>query len=655
MRWLVPLLAVLVLLTPVAAALSTVHAEEGVSLSIGIPSEISYVNPLRIKTMYEMIILNLIYEPLVRLNASATGIIPWLAESYEVSDDGLTYTFHLRHGVYWHDGEPVTAQDVVYTFELIKQIPEWSKLVAVIENVTATDDYTVVIKLKEPYANFLADLTELYIVPKHVIEKAFADGAISNITESLPPQYLIGCGPFKVAEWNLPQYVKLEVVPTHFVFGGQTPEVKEITFYIVTDINQLAMKIASGELDTGYILLYGARLEAFKQLVGGGDVIFYKTVSRSVHTLGFHLGHPPLNDYAFRLAIAYAINVTAIVQKYYGTEFAIEGNMGFISPYFGDYCYYLPKERIYPYNPELAKKILDAAGYVDRDGDGYREAPDGSKISLVLLTRAPGDLFYRDKIAEDIKKYLEEVGIKVEVVATKDFWSRLAKGEYDMFITGWVPKDPITGLGWFTSEQAVIGGANLLFYSDSEYDMLYSKFKETGDKALAYKLEEKLAGDIPFIALYHPYVIVPVRVDKYKDWIINPRLYAVNYWTFIGSKIVLGVEGPVKFGEKSLEELKKTIVVPSEFKYPQEYYEVMRMIYKMEATAKTMAEVSKTLTQLASKVDELATTVSALEEKVGELKAAVDALSAITTYVYAILGITVLNLLLAIVVVVRKK
>ncbi|MEO2152047.1 MAG: CGP-CTERM sorting domain-containing protein, partial [Thermococcus sp.] len=124
------------------------------------------------------------------------------------------------------------------------------------------------------------------------------------------------------------------------------------------------------------------------------------------------------------------------------------------------------------------------------------------------------------------------VGLKVEVDKAGDYWDKWGAGSWDMAIVGFVPHKP-TDLIWFTSNNP----GNRVGFSDKTYDELFQKFQTTGDPTLAHKLEEILANKVVFIALYHPIVATPYRVDRYKDWSPNPRFLTLGYWSLLGKPV----------------------------------------------------------------------------------------------------------------------
>jgi len=528
------LVLVVLFLTSIASVPRASASSSGIELVLAV-GKWKTLNPLTSSTVYSNVILDKVYEPLVRWDVNGTKVVGALAERWEFKKEGdkKILIFHLRKGVKWHDGKEVTAEDVKFTIDLFKSNP--SKFVNPdtlilngLQEVKVIDKYTVELVYNQSAAadKFLEmAFTTLYIVPEHIWKDK---NIIPDPTASLDkPEQLIGCGPFKVVEVKPGEYVKLQAFKDYYL--GK-PEVDTVIFKVLTDKNQFAMMVANGELDAGYFYFFGKYLKEFESMVSKDpNVKIYRAASKATHLLAFNFKKWPYNNFEFREAIAYAIPVDKIIQKYYGTDGAIAGSMGFLGPFFGEYAEYLPKEKLYPYNPEKAKELLDKLGFKDINGDGYRETPDGKPFVIHLLTRAPGDSFFRDAIGDEIANYLKAVGLRVEVDKAGDYWDKWGAGEWDLAIVGYVPHKP-TDLIWFTTGNP----GNRVGFSNKTYDEVFKEFERTGDPALAHKLEEILAKNIVFIALYHPIVATPYRIDHYKDWKPNPRYLTLGYWSLLG-------------------------------------------------------------------------------------------------------------------------
>ncbi|WFO75136.1 hypothetical protein J4526_08690 [Desulfurococcaceae archaeon MEX13E-LK6-19] len=628
-------LLALTLILPVIPALQ-VSAEDGPDLVLVLLTEPSVINPFTYTSVYEQVVLEAIYEPLVRM-APDGSIVPNLAVSW--TSENNTWTFYLRSDVVWHDGEPFNASDVAFTLLLAKQHPELqggnADFYAALQNVVV-ENATVVKLVFNQTVPVLEKLASIYIVPKHVWETIPAD----QLAASLPEDKIIGCGPFKWSEHVPGSYIKLVRFDQHF---RGTPEPASLTFKFVSSVDEAVNLIYTGEADAGLYYVYKkVHTSKLNELVQQGKAIVWQGLGSSTHVLMFNLRKYPFSEKAFRLAVALAINVTDIVTKYYGKwVFAAPGNLGFVSPRCGNFTWYAYKEDVYPYNPELAKKILtDVLGFKDVDGDGYLELPDGSDFKVHII-QVPNDAFYRDLISEDIANYLKAVGIDAEftpIASSSDYWSMLAQRDFEMTVVGWVtPRSdralasqagwwvPLTFLSWLTSTEDRPGGGNTPGFRSREYDTIYAEFKNafmSGDYTTAaykaYELQYIIARDLPVIGFYHPYVVTAVRIDKYQDWVITAENYALNYWSYIGSQVAGLGPGPLKYGELSIDAFPV-------YKAPEDdILKLNKQIQDLLVPA-TLKKLGESVSSLSERVDELSGLVQQLNEQLSSLQNATTA------------------------------
>jgi len=412
-------------------------------------------NPLQPGT-YAMGVIGLCYETLFLYDPLTNKYIPWLAESGKFVSDKV-YEVKLRKGIQWQDGQPFTAKDVVYTFELGKlegvyYKPLWDWL----EKVEAVDDYTVRFTFKEVrHQEWGNTLYSVAIVPKHVWEKRSNEENVSG--PNLPP---MGTGAYiyethsedrmvwkRNENWWAKKLLGLSVAPKYIVD-------------IVNPSNNVALGLVlKGEIDLSNNFLPG-----IATLVEGGYGIqtWYDDppymLSANTAFLFMNLTKKPMNDPAFRKAMAYAIDVDKIVTTVYG-NIVKKANPTGLLPVWEQYVDEKVVEELgFSYNPEQAKKILDQAGYKDVDGDGFREAPDGSKISLKIIVPF-GWTDWMESIRV-IAEGAQAVGINLQPDFPDfgGYWDLLTGGKFDMAINNfgsqmsntpwtfyfWLFRNPIT-------------------------------------------------------------------------------------------------------------------------------------------------------------------------------------------------------------------
>ncbi len=404
---------------------------------------------------------------------------PVLAESWEVSADGLTYTFKLRQNVKWHDGKPFTAQDVVYS--LTKFIPEVHPRSAPTfkrAEVTAPDDYTVVLTLKEPYGPMLRsfDAISAPIVPRHVYDVA------TPIRENPANRAPIGTGPFKFGEWRSGEYIHLLRNENYWLYGR--PYLDEIYYRFVPDSASRALALETGQVQLAtqndIELVDVARLKAMPHL--------------EVTTKGWEWGAPiswlemnlrraPFSDVRFRKAVMHALNREFIRDSiFFGLASVPTGPIHSSSPFYTD------DVPTYDYNPDKARALLDEMG-LKPDGNGVR-------ATVGLLGLPYGELW--DRLSQYIRQALGEVGIGVtiETADVAGWGNRISNWDVDMSTTYLTTlSDPALGVArsYITSNQRKgVLFTNTSGYSDPEVDRLFAEAASAADEGKRRELYAKV-------------------------------------------------------------------------------------------------------------------------------------------------------------------
>ena len=404
---------------------------------------------------------------------------PLLAESYEQVDE-KTWTFKLRQDVKFHDGESMTAEDVVFSINRARESNYVSYVVEAISDITADDDYTVTITTKEPYAPLLASLTVPFtaIVPKHAVE---ADEEAFTMNP-------IGTGAYKFVEWKQGEYVKLEANDEYF---QGAPKTKYLQMKVVPEASQRVISVETGEAD----LAYGISANDTKRVEEDENMQLFKGSSQSVSFLSLNSNDKRFADERVRQAIRYAINNDEIVETMlYG---AGEPAYSIIPPNaFG----YSDQIVTYEYNIEKAKELMAEAGY-----------PDGFECRLSVTEDT-----VKNEICQVIQSQLKEIGIECSINPMEyGTWiDELGTGSHEMSFSGWVCVTGDADYTYFSmlhSSQVGYPG-NDAFLQNEEVDRLVEAGRETGDpeKRMEYYDElEKLLGPIsPYATLYYDNVNV---------------------------------------------------------------------------------------------------------------------------------------------------
>ncbi|MBN2097876.1 MAG: ABC transporter substrate-binding protein [Candidatus Omnitrophica bacterium] len=381
-------------------------------------------NPILAKETSTTAVTGLIFEGLTRTSGITTEVEPNLASSWEVDPTGLVWTFHLREDVKWSDGEPFTADDVVFTFnELIynPDIPNSARdiftIAGQIFKVGKISRHSVKFTLPVKFAPFLRSMGQ-EILPKHILDQAVKKGNF-NTTWSLDAQAetVIGTGPFRLVKYLPGQKVILERNPKYWrrdQAGNQLPYLDQVIYLIVQSEDTALLKFQEGELD--YYGLRGSDYPILKPQERPGKFTVYQTgPAFGTNFLVFNQNRLYVSaeklswfsDLSFRQAVAHCIDKQAMID-------IVMNGLGFpqhsaMSPSAG--YFYNPNVIKYDYNLEQAKKLLKEAGYFDRDQDGIIEDDQGNDVEFNLFTNSGNT--QRVEIANIIRKDLEQLGFKV--------------------------------------------------------------------------------------------------------------------------------------------------------------------------------------------------------------------------------------------------
>lgn len=444
--------------------------------------------------------MRLIFDTLVTADENE-DILPRLASSWEVSGDGLVYTFKLRNGVKWHDGKPLTAEDVVFSYEYQKKYPPVSSAnLSAVKKVEAVDPQTVRIELHQAEPRFLNNLASFTIIPKHIWEKVTDP---YNYTEL---KAVVGTGPYKLTDYSKEHGTYRFVANEDF--WGRKPRVKAIEF---VPVGEQLLAFEQGEIDR--ISIEPDLLPRFEN---NPDyrIMFYETTW--AYRLYFNMkARPELADRTFRQALAYAIDRQELVRKI-ARGAAVPGNPGVLHP--GN-KFYKPNVPQYLYDPGKAKELLKSLGYKDVNGDGWLENSRGEKLSFTLLCDEGSA-----RLAELIKQQLAAVGIEVVVksvdMRTRD--ERFAKGEFELCINGSGNGEDLQELTSSGKPGATRTTASVIGYNNPEVDRLYNaQLKETDPKKRAQlmaELQRIVAEDLPKLTLYYRNNIKVHRPSVYDGW-----------------------------------------------------------------------------------------------------------------------------------------
>ncbi len=455
----------------------------------------------------------LVGQGLLQQNNFNLKFDPCLAESYEVSPDQLTYTFHLRHGVKWHDGVPFTADDVKYTFDRIKDPKVDCAAIRVyftdIKSCEVLDPYTVRYTASQRYFKTLEVLgTFASIVPKHVFEKGEPD--FNKHPFGRAP---IGTGPYKFVRWDTGSDIVLE---RNDDYWGPKPYPKRIVYQLIQEPSVAAQLLKKGEIDVfdGVSPVQWERqLKGSRSMTRCHEIVYpYPAYSY----LGFNLRQPIFGDIAVRHAIDLLIPRDEIMKRVAYNKYS-EKISGYDSPSSVNYNHDVAPTA---YDPAQAAQMLDAAGWKNDHGDGIRYK-NGQPLEFTLLYPAGGST--AEKVAEMIQESLAKDGIvmKLSRLEFAQLISLIDDWKYDAVLTGWsldLNGDP--SQLWSSSESVLKKSSNFIGFSNAAADQLIAAGKLEYDdekRGAIYRQLHKLIHDqYPVCFLFCPKEIMVVS-DRFQD------------------------------------------------------------------------------------------------------------------------------------------
>ena len=442
-------------------------------------------------------ICGMVYNGLVKYDKDM-NIVGDLAASWDISQNGLVITFHLRKGVKWHDAHPFTSADVLYTYQVTvdpKTPTAYAGDFLKVKKAEALDDYTFRVTYDKPFAPALISWSSA-ILPRHLL-------AGKDITKSPLSRRPIGTGPYKFKEWVTGQKIVLVSNPDYF--EGQPYIDGQIT-RIIPDSATMFLELRAQNIGMMGLtpLQYTRQTEnnLFKN-----NFNKYRYLSFGYTYLGYNLKNPLFADKRIRQAISYAINKDEIIS-------GVLLNLGkpATGPYKPGTWAYNDKVKIYNYNPQKARELLREAGWTKINNEGVLEK-DGKPFVFEIVTNQGNET--RQKCAEIIQRQLKEVGITVKIRILE--WSAFVtdfinKRRFDAVILGWtIHFDPDAYDVWHSSKTAP-EELNFISYKNPEADEMLEKgrgtFNQKERKKYYDRFQEILAEDQPYTFLYVPEALV---------------------------------------------------------------------------------------------------------------------------------------------------
>ena len=476
-------------------------------------------------------IFNLVYDALYQLNLDGTYSLR-LAESVHVSEDRKVWTFNIHDGVKFHDGQPLTAEDVAFSFNLYSEhsedfvyLPGYTTF---FESVVATPESQVIITLTHAIPNMESQLFGLSVLPKHIWEGLEGQEAVDFKNDEM-----IGSGPFRLAEYQPGKFIRLETVKDHYLYH---PNIGGVEFRIYKDVSDRIQALENKELDL-IAEMPNSAVAALRDLPGiqvvsaspvapnVADVIMNQSSPESCPTDagGLCTGHPALRDRNVRLALAYATDKQKIIDDV--ILGLADPGMTLIPKALTSF--YNSSIKDFQYDVEKANQILDTAGYLDRNNDGVREMPDGGR-ELTFRLEWPDDLSFGEGEAELLKVMWGQIGIDVvlQAVDSGELTSRCCPAyDYDILLWEWgSDPDPNFLLSvMLTSE--IPTGYNETGYSNPVYDKLFDQQATEMDKerrqGLIWRMQDIVHKDVVYIIPFYQSEVQAYRTDTFRGWLVE--------------------------------------------------------------------------------------------------------------------------------------
>ena len=455
-----------------------------------------------------------IYNGLLKYDGDL-NLVGDLAESWEVSPDGLTITFKLRKGVKWQDGAPFTAQDVMFTYQLMvdpKTPTAYGEDYKQVKKAEVLDDYTFRVTYPQPFAPALGSWA-LAILPKHLLEG-------QDITKSPLARNPVGTGPFKFREWRAGDKIILSYNPDYF--EGR-PYLNDYVYLIKPDQATMFLELKAGNIDRmGLTPQQYKRQTEYPKFQKTFNK--YKYVSFSYTYLGYNLEDQRFADRRVRQALTYAINKKEIVD---GVLMGLGQEA--TGPYKPGTWFSNPDVPRFDYDPAKAKALLAEAGWRP-NAEGILEK-DGKPFEFTILTNQGNDL--RVRTAEIIQRRLRDVGILVKIRTVE--WAAflkefIDKGRFEAVLLGWTTGQDPDSYDIWNSSKTKPGELNFIHYNNPEVDQLLEEGRHTFDREKRrrayFRFQEIVAEDQPYTFLFVPDAL-PVVHKRFRG--VKPAPAGINY------------------------------------------------------------------------------------------------------------------------------
>ena len=483
-------------------------------LRIGTPMQVRQINPLA-DYSYNILAMLATHDTLVRFDAQMRPV-PQLARSWQVNADASRWRFDLRGDARWHDGRPVTAGDVKFTFQYLAAHHPASAWIADLVREVHTDGSRIVFRLARPYSRFLINGGFIVrILPRHVWQD------VADPLRPGPAPVAVGCGPFVFDTFD-PQNGRIRF-RKNSAYYGPAPAVEGLEFFLNRSFDNLVLALEGGDIDVYYKYASGFPPAYRPRLARAAGLQQPAADAMGVPAaLGFNLRHAPVSESAWRHAIVPALDYARLGQSLLGADGRVP-SAGFVPPAFA----FRAELPALVHRPEESRRRLAAAGFTDTDADGILNLPDGPNLVLTLLARS--DLEGTDGLLPILEYNFRQVGIALEIErADLSTWiARMQQDRYDLVLFRTTPWGMVMeagcASGYFDSRRQ--GGGTLANVDDPAFHRLCDAVLQTTGTAEQERLYAAMqyyyAENLPALALCWASYRYPAAA-RWQGWRVNP-------------------------------------------------------------------------------------------------------------------------------------
>lgn len=496
------------------------------SLVVAITKDENTLSPFTYVSATGLTANRLIYDTLLTTDLE-NNIIPWMVETDYKQENNQVFTFKLLEGQKFHNGDPVDAEAVrfSFTYPADKNNSSQRKICTAIDKIEVLDPLTIRFTLKQPDVNFLRDGFASMRIICPSLYKDVQDPL--SVTES------IGSGMYRLSEYKTGAYYKLEAVPDYF---KGTPTVKSLNMPIMGDSAAVQQAMLAGDIAASIGTIGTEMVDVFK---GKENMKIFSNADYAPLIVNMNCGRAPFDQVDFRRAISYAVDVNSICKTLYG-DYALPGTPGAIR---SDLPYAIQSS--YTYSPEKAIALLEGLGYTEIGSDGIRLDRDGAPLRIEIITYSGNAT--RSRLCELMKEQLKKVGIQLEIMSmdmdTADayIWPdfEVANGrDYAMSAWGWgsAAGNSYSYLVSLCDSDFDVGTFNVCGYSSKKFDDIVANTSISSAQdmeAMLKELQQVVADEVPLLTIGYADKIQVCNTDLYDGWQAGKGTNVVNIFSFL--------------------------------------------------------------------------------------------------------------------------